>query len=151
MSRVYEKLKYIKSRFVVFEIDFGGLLLLKILLEYSCFTMLCWFLLYSKVDKLYVYIYLLFFGFPSHLGCHRMRVGFFELYSRFSIVIYFIHSITGIYMSIAISQFIPYPPPSFFFFFQITCFFPKNSGQKFWLFEDSDPSDPDLIFLSEES
>ena len=63
MSRVYEKLKYIKSRFVVFEIDLGGLLLLKILLEYSCFIMLCWFLLYSKVDKLYVYIYLLFFGF----------------------------------------------------------------------------------------
>ena len=82
-----------------------------------------------------------------------MRVGFSELYSRLSIVIYFIHSITGIYMSIANSQLIPYPPPSFlfFFFFQITHFFPKNSRQKFWLFEDSDPSDPDLIFLSEES
>ena len=29
MSRAYQKLKYIKSRFVVFEIDFWGLLLLK--------------------------------------------------------------------------------------------------------------------------
>ena len=29
MSRVYQKLKYIESRFVVFEIDFWGLLLLK--------------------------------------------------------------------------------------------------------------------------
>ena len=80
-----------------------------------------------------------------------MRVGFSELYSRFSIVIYFIHSITGIYISISISQFIPYPPPYYYYFFKITRFFPKISGQKFWLFEDSDPLDPDLIFLSEES
>ena len=41
------------------------------LLEYSCFTMLCQFLLYSKVNQLYVYVYPLFFGFPSHLGHHR--------------------------------------------------------------------------------
>ena len=36
------------------------------LLEYSCFTMLCQLLLYSKVNQLYVYIYLLFFqvSFP---------------------------------------------------------------------------------------
>ena len=43
----------------------------KLLLEYSCFTMLCQFLLYSKVNQLYVYIYPPFFGFPSHLGHHR--------------------------------------------------------------------------------
>ena len=41
------------------------------LLDYSCFTILCQFLLYSKVNQLYVYIYPLFFGFPSHLGHHR--------------------------------------------------------------------------------
>ena len=29
------------------------------------------FLLYSKVNQLYVFIYPLFFGFPSHLGHHR--------------------------------------------------------------------------------
>ena len=29
------------------------------------------FLLYSKVNWLHVYIYTLFFGFPSHLGHHR--------------------------------------------------------------------------------
>ena len=40
------------------------------LLEQSCFTILCQFLLYSKVNQLYVYIYPLFFGFPSHLGHH---------------------------------------------------------------------------------
>ena len=33
--------------------------------------MLCWFLLYSKVNQLYVYIHPLFFLFPSHLGHHR--------------------------------------------------------------------------------
>ena len=41
------------------------------LLEYSCFTILCQFLLYSKVNQLYIYIYSLFFGFPSYLGHHR--------------------------------------------------------------------------------
>ena len=45
--------------------------LLKILLEYSCFTMLCQFLLGSKVNQLHIYIYSLFFRFPSHLGRHR--------------------------------------------------------------------------------
>ena len=32
--------------------------------------MFCQFLLYSKVNQLYVYIYPLFFGFSSHLGHH---------------------------------------------------------------------------------
>ena len=27
------------------------------LLEYNCFTMLCWFLFYNKVNQLYIYIY----------------------------------------------------------------------------------------------
>ena len=44
---------------------------LKFLLVCSCFTMLCQFLLYSKVNQLYVYIYLLFFVLPSHLDHHR--------------------------------------------------------------------------------
>ena len=33
--------------------------------------MLCYFLLYSKRNHSYVYIYPLFFIFPSHLGHHR--------------------------------------------------------------------------------
>ena len=33
--------------------------------------MLCYFLLYSKMNQLYVYIYPFFFEFPSHLGYHR--------------------------------------------------------------------------------
>ena len=38
-------------------------------------------------------------------------VEFLVLYSRFSLVIYFIHSINSVYMSIPISQFIPPSPP----------------------------------------
>ena len=41
------------------------------LLGYSCFTVLGLFLLYNKVDQLYICIYSLFWGFPSHLGHHR--------------------------------------------------------------------------------
>ena len=40
-------------------------------LECNCLTMVCMFLLYSKVNQLYVSIYLPFFGFPSHSGHHR--------------------------------------------------------------------------------
>ena len=32
---------------------------------------MCYFLLYSKVNQLYVYIYPLFFKIPVHLGHHR--------------------------------------------------------------------------------
>ena len=39
------------------------------------FTMLGWFLPYSEVNQLHVYIYPLFFGFPAHLGHHRALSG----------------------------------------------------------------------------
>ena len=57
----------------------------KFLLVYSCFTMLCEFLPYSKVNQLNLFIYLLFFVFPSHLGHHGAlsRVPC-AIYSRFS-------------------------------------------------------------------
>ena len=38
--------------------------LLTSLLEYNCFTMVCYFLLYNKVNQLYTYIY-------PHLSCQR--------------------------------------------------------------------------------
>ena len=38
----------------------------------SIVTMLCWFLLYSKVNQPHVYIYPLFLGFPSPSGYHRV-------------------------------------------------------------------------------
>ena len=71
----------------------------KFRLEYSCFTMLCWFLLHSKLNQLYIYIYVLFFRFPSHLGHHRALSGVPCANSRFSLVIYVIHSIDTVYIN----------------------------------------------------
>ena len=36
------------------------------LLKHNWFTMFCQFLLYGKINQIYVYVYLLFFGFPFH-------------------------------------------------------------------------------------
>ena len=65
---------------------------------------------YTAVKQLHVYIYPLFFGFPSHLGHQKHWVKFPVLYSRFS-VISFIHSINTVDILIPISQLIP-PLPS---------------------------------------
>ena len=43
----------------------------KILLEYSLFTILWPFQVYSEVIQLYLYIHLFFFRFSSHIGYHR--------------------------------------------------------------------------------
>ena len=75
--------------------------LLYSLLAYSCFTMLCSFLLYSKVHQLYVYIYSLYFGCSSPLGHHRAlsRVPWAQnIYNRFSLVVHFMHS--SVYMGL---------------------------------------------------
>ena len=59
----------------------------------SCFALLCYFLLYSKVNQLSVSIYSLFFAFASHLGHHIEHwVEFLVVYGMFSLVIYFIRS-----------------------------------------------------------
>ena len=47
---------------------------------------------YHKINQLYVYVYPLFCEFPSHLVTTEHGVEFSEVYSRFSLVIYFIHS-----------------------------------------------------------
>ena len=77
------------------------------LLACGCFTVLCLFLLYSKVNQLYVYVSPLLLGFPSHLGHHRALSRFPLLYSRFLLVSYFMHSISSVSMSIPISPFSP--------------------------------------------
>ena len=43
--------------------------------EYNCFTMLCLFLLYSKVNQLYVYVYPLLLEPPLHLTPHPTLLG----------------------------------------------------------------------------
>ena len=71
--------------------------------------MLCYFLLYSEVSKLYIYIY----SPPetSQLPPYHVTEYWAELpvfYSRFSLAIYFTHG--SIYTSILISQFFPLSP-----------------------------------------
>ena len=43
-----------------------------LILEYSCFAMLCYFLLYNKVNRPHVCIYPLFLESPSHLIYHTI-------------------------------------------------------------------------------
>ena len=65
----------------------------KIFIEVQLFTMLCQFLLYSKANQPYIYIYSAsFFEFPSHLGHCRALSRVPCANSRFLLVIYFIHS-----------------------------------------------------------
>ena len=61
-----------------------------------------------------LYIYPLCLGFSSHLEHHRALSRILcAVYNRPSLAIYFIHSISSVYMSILISQFIP-PPSSWY-------------------------------------
>ena len=80
----------------------------KFLLAYSCFTVLYAFLLYGKVNQLCVYTYLLSFSFLPIYVTTGLWAEFSGLYSRFSLVTYFIHS--GVYMSLPAPQFIPPSP-----------------------------------------
>ena len=68
------------------------------------------FLLYSKVNQLYVYICLLFGGFPSRFGQHR-ALEFPVHYDRFSLVAYFICSTSSVYTYVNPS--LPFPPTTF--------------------------------------
>ena len=78
-------------------------------LKYSCFTMLCQFLLYDEVNQSYVYTYSLLLGYTffSHLSgsSQSTELKLPVLYSSFLLAVYFIHN--SVYMSTVISQFVP--------------------------------------------
>ena len=90
------------------------------LLEYNCFTRLCQFLLYNKVNQLYIYIY----PHISSLLClpptlpipplkvvTKHRADLPVLRSCFPLTIYF--TFGSVYMSMLLSHFVPaYPSPS---------------------------------------
>ena len=57
----------------------------------------------SNVNQLYVHIYPLVLGFPSHLGHQGKLSRVFHSMEYFLLVIYFMHS--SVYRSIPISQF----------------------------------------------
>ena len=58
--------------------------------------MVCEFLLSRDVIQLCVHIHPLFFVFPSHF-VHQRALSRVELCSRFSLVVYFIHSINSVW------------------------------------------------------
>ena len=72
--------------------------------------MLFQFLLYSKVNQLYIYTYPLFFGFPCHLGHHR-ALSRVPCAIQQVLISYLFYTQQCVYTSIPISQFIP-PLPS---------------------------------------
>ena len=80
----------------------------KLLLEYNCFIMLFEFLLYSKVNRLHVYIlsplFWISFPFKSPQSTEQSSLCYAV---RFSFLICFIHSRVYICISTPISQFIP--------------------------------------------
>ena len=60
----------------------------------------------KRISCMYTYIPSLL-DFLTSQGTKELKVAFPLLYSKVSLVIYFIHSINSVYMSIPISQFIP--------------------------------------------
>ena len=88
------------------------------LLEYNCFTMVCQFLLYNKVNQLYIYIYphissLLCLSPPSlshPSGGHKAPSWSPCALQLLPLAISF--TFGSVYMSMPLSHFIPaYPPP----------------------------------------
>ena len=89
------------------------------LLEYNCFTMVCYFLLYNKLNQLYMYIYpqiSSLLRLPSILPIPPLQVvtkqqaGLPVLCSCFPLAIYF--TTGSVYMSMPLSHFVPaYPSP----------------------------------------
>ena len=90
-------------------------IIFKSLLEYSCLqccVIFCCIAKWISYTCVYIYISSLFFFLvflPIEVTTEHW-VEYPPLYSRFSLVIYFIHS--SVYMSIPISQFLPPPLPS---------------------------------------
>ena len=88
------------------------------LLEYNCFTMVCYFLLYSKVNQLCAYVYphipsLLCLSstlpIPPLQVVTKHRDDLHVLCSCFPLAICFIFG--SVYMSVLLSHFVPASPP----------------------------------------
>ena len=103
------------------------LFLVEFFLEYGCFIMLCQFRLYSKLNQPYAYTYIpSFLDFLSIQVTKVQKIEFPVLQGMFSLVIYFVHSINSIYVSIPRVILISH-----------------NSFQV-WFSQDSQPSEPDI-------
>ena len=88
------------------------------LLEYNCFTMVCQFLLYNKMNQLYIYPHISSLlhlpptlPIPPLQVVTKHRADLPVLCSYFPLAIYF--TFGSVYMSMPLSHFIPaYPSPS---------------------------------------
>ena len=90
------------------------------LLEYNCFTMMCQFLLYNKVNQLYIYIYHhisslvcfpLTLSIPPHQVVTKHQADLPVLCSCLPLAIYF--TFGSVYMFMTLSHLVPaYPSPS---------------------------------------
>ena len=76
---------------LLFQIFQSCLFFLKFLLEYSCFTMLYWFLLHRDVNQPYVYTYPPKPWTSLPFSSHRELSWASCVYSRFPLAIYFTH------------------------------------------------------------
>ena len=102
--------------FFLFQIHF--------LMEYSCFILLCQFLLYRNMNQACIYIYAHFFGFPFLLGHHRVpsrvlcaiTVGFYQLSVLYKIV----------YTCQSQSPNLPHAPGSLCFQMRLAVFLPAS-------------------------
>ena len=116
-----EKSKYNLDQTMT-KISFFCFFVLTSLLEYNCFTVVCQFLLYNKVNQLYLYICphisSLFHLPPSHpipplQVVTKQRADLPVLCGYFPLAIYF--TFGSVYMSMPLSHFVPaYPSPSLY-------------------------------------
>ena len=85
---------------------------LNFLLRYNCFTILCLFLLYNKMNQLYVYKYPLVPGSPSYPIAHTTHLGHHRALSRVSCATQHITTTVcfNYYMPIPVFPSSPSPP-----------------------------------------
>ena len=117
------------------------------LLEYNCFTIVCYFLLYNKVNQLYIYISphissLLHLpptlSIPSLYVVTKHRADLPVLCGCFPLAIYF--TFGSVYMSMPLSHFVPaFPSPprvlkSILYVFVFIPILPRGSSKTFFFF-----------------
>ena len=126
MLMTYENSQSLKQRLclkysITLNLSFFCKIFLTSLLEYNCFTMVCQFLLYNKVNQLYIYICSRILpsciSLPPALPIPHLQVVTKHradlplLCSCFPLAIYF--TFGSVYMSMPLPHFVPaYPSPS---------------------------------------
>ena len=119
LPNIYQSLRFPVFKIIYQQVSFNPFFLTS-LLEYNCFTITCQFLLYNKVNQLYLYIYphiSSLLRLPPTLPIPPLRVVIKHrsylpvLCSCFPLAIYF--TFGSVYMSMQLSHLVPaYTSPS---------------------------------------